>query len=124
MATDFWVKFTAYTVLLIQLCWLVIIHRLWHRLADADDAGIEKYLQIYVIFYLLSFTVTFICDKLPPDAKTFNSKWWTLAFFILLWNVFFVWYTYGIHDRVENILKYRKGHDDEKNKKIEVCDKP
>ena len=39
--------------LVIQLLWFGILRGLWHAIAESNVHGIDKYLKLYVFFYLL-----------------------------------------------------------------------
>ena len=92
--------------LLFQCCWFGIVRGLWHSIANADTAGIDKYLKMYVAIYLLYLVGAWYGNKKKgPKA---NKYWLYGAVVDLLFNVWFVWYAHGVHGLIDNIKKHEE----------------
>ena len=87
--------------LVIQMLWFFILRGLWHALANVNMAGVDKYLKMYVVMYLLSLAGSWYGNK--KKGPRANKYWWVGAAIDLVFNIWFVWYAHSVHGLVTNI---------------------
>ena len=93
--------------LLFQCVWFGILRGLWHSISNANVAGIDKYLKMYVAVYLLYLVGGWYGNKKRMEAKPNQKNYWLYCAGVdLLFNIWFVWYAHGVHGLIDNIKKH------------------
>ena len=90
--------------LLFQMVWFSILRGLWHSISSANVAGIDKYLKMYVVIYLLNLSASWYSNK---KRGVYGSKYWYYGAAVdVAYNVWFIHYSHGVHGLIDNIRKH------------------
>ena len=95
--------------IVMELMFFCILRNLWHAVSKADTKGIDKYLKLYFILYILTWGVSFYAKAKKAAVapkKEKSNLWWIISVVELLFNLWFIYYTHGVHTLVANIKRH------------------